>query len=188
MSVCPSVRLCVCPSQSGSSERTCHLYKLAAQRAIRYELKSDRRAFFKTQHVSSHLPPPLLLLAINPNFAADVSSHTHLQMHLALQAVMALHRFSQLDPTREGALAGVDIDRYLRTMLCDKVSGLSWSDTQGWFTNPWSGRMTRLSSEKDLYACLVIFNYEITDRGAPLDFGGLFSNDRGMKSQARCEG
>ena len=40
------------------------------------------------------------------------------------KAVMVLHRFHQLDPRREGPLAGVDIDRNFRTMLCDKVWNL----------------------------------------------------------------
>ena len=38
------------------------------------------------------------------------------------KAVMALHHFHRLDPRRDGALAGVDLDRHFRTMLCDKVT------------------------------------------------------------------
>jgi hypothetical protein len=37
------------------------------------------------------------------------------------KAVMALHRFEQLDPMHEGPLSGADIDAHLRRMLCDKV-------------------------------------------------------------------
>lgn len=37
------------------------------------------------------------------------------------KAVMALHWFHTLDPTREGPLLGLDIDRHFRTMLCDRV-------------------------------------------------------------------
>jgi hypothetical protein len=37
---------------------------------------------------------------------------------------MALHRFHQLDPRHEGPLAGLEIDKHLRTSLCDKVAGL----------------------------------------------------------------
>ena len=33
---------------------------------------------------------------------------------------MVLHKFSQLDPRREGPLLGFDLDRHLRTALCDK--------------------------------------------------------------------
>ncbi len=37
------------------------------------------------------------------------------------KAVMALHRFEQLDPRHDGPLSGADIDGHLRRMLCDKV-------------------------------------------------------------------
>ena len=37
------------------------------------------------------------------------------------KAVMALHRFQQLDPHHEGPLAGADLDKYYRQALCDKV-------------------------------------------------------------------
>ena len=37
------------------------------------------------------------------------------------KAIMALHRFMQLDPNREGPLANMDFDKQLRTALCDKV-------------------------------------------------------------------
>lgn len=36
------------------------------------------------------------------------------------KAVMALHRFQQLDPKHEGPMHGVDLDRHFRQMLCDK--------------------------------------------------------------------
>jgi hypothetical protein len=43
------------------------------------------------------------------------------------KAVMALHRFEQLDPMHEGPLSGADIDAHLRRMLCDKVGApCSW--------------------------------------------------------------
>ncbi len=35
---------------------------------------------------------------------------------------MALDRYLQLDPERDGPLAGVDLDRHLRQALCDKAS------------------------------------------------------------------
>jgi hypothetical protein len=44
------------------------------------------------------------------------------------KAVMALHRFHQLDPRHDGPLAGLDIDKHLRTSLCDKVAG--WLEGQ----------------------------------------------------------
>ena len=37
------------------------------------------------------------------------------------KAVMALHRFEQLDPLHEGPLSAAEIDVHLRRMLCDKV-------------------------------------------------------------------
>lgn len=37
------------------------------------------------------------------------------------KAVMALHRFCQLDPNKDGPLSGVDLDRQFRQALCDKV-------------------------------------------------------------------
>ncbi len=42
---------------------------------------------------------------------------------------VCVYRFYQLDPRREGPLAGLEIDKHLRTMLCDKVrlTGLSLS-------------------------------------------------------------
>ncbi|KAK9849777.1 hypothetical protein WJX84_007045, partial [Apatococcus fuscideae] len=36
------------------------------------------------------------------------------------KAVMALHRFQQLDPDHEGPLSGMDFDRHFRQALCDK--------------------------------------------------------------------
>ena len=38
------------------------------------------------------------------------------------KAVMALHRFQQLDPDHEGPLSGMDFDRHFRQALCDKVT------------------------------------------------------------------
>ena len=37
------------------------------------------------------------------------------------KAVLALHRFQQLDPDREGALAGSELDKHFRQALCDKA-------------------------------------------------------------------
>ena len=37
------------------------------------------------------------------------------------KAIMALQRFQQLDPTHEGHLAGVELDKFYRQALCDKV-------------------------------------------------------------------
>ena len=37
------------------------------------------------------------------------------------KAIMALHRFQQLDPGHEGQLSGADLDRFYRQALCDKV-------------------------------------------------------------------
>jgi len=37
------------------------------------------------------------------------------------KAIMALHRFEQLDPQHEGPLAGAELEVHFRRMLCDKV-------------------------------------------------------------------
>ena len=47
---------------------------------------------------------------------------THNKELVRKKAVMALHRYVQLDPERDGPLAGVDLDRHLRQALCDKAS------------------------------------------------------------------
>lgn len=47
---------------------------------------------------------------------------THSKELVRKKAVMALHRYLQLDPERDGPLAGVDLDRHLRQALCDKAS------------------------------------------------------------------
>ncbi len=47
---------------------------------------------------------------------------THPKELVRKKAVMALDRYLQLDPERDGPLAGVDLDRHLRQALCDKAS------------------------------------------------------------------
>ena len=47
---------------------------------------------------------------------------THPKELVRKKAVMALDRYLQLDPDRDGPLAGVDLDRHLRQALCDKAS------------------------------------------------------------------
>jgi hypothetical protein len=37
------------------------------------------------------------------------------------KAIMALHRFEQLDPEHDGPLAGAELEVHFRRMLCDKV-------------------------------------------------------------------
>ncbi|MEW5297695.1 MAG: hypothetical protein WDW36_000882 [Sanguina aurantia] len=82
------------------------------------DLKSDNYLVVCTALVvTTKLIGPDLINAVYPMV---VERLRHPKEHVRKKAVMALHRFSQLDPSREGALAGVDIDRYLRTMLCDK--------------------------------------------------------------------
>lgn len=46
---------------------------------------------------------------------------SHDQPMVRKKAVMALHRFEQLDPHHEGPLDGADLDSHFRRMLCDKV-------------------------------------------------------------------
>ena len=60
---------------------------------------------------------------INAVYPVVVERLRHPKDAVRKKAVMALHWFHSLDPTREGALMGVDVDRHFRTMLCDKVSG-----------------------------------------------------------------
>ena len=50
---------------------------------------------------------------------------THPKELVRKKAVMALHRYLQLDPERDGPLAGIDLDRHLRQALCDKASRAS---------------------------------------------------------------
>ncbi|KAL3152008.1 hypothetical protein ABBQ32_001127 [Trebouxia sp. C0010 RCD-2024] len=45
---------------------------------------------------------------------------THPKELVRKKAVMALHRYLQLDPERDGPLSGVELDRHLRQALCDK--------------------------------------------------------------------
>ena len=45
----------------------------------------------------------------------------HPQPAVRKKAVMALHRFEQLDPTHDGPLSGAELDTHFRRMLCDKV-------------------------------------------------------------------
>jgi len=47
---------------------------------------------------------------------------THPKELVRKKAVMALDRYLQLDPERDGPLAGLDLDRHLRQALCDKAS------------------------------------------------------------------
>ena len=58
---------------------------------------------------------------INAVYPVVVDRLRHPKEHVRKKAVMALQRFHQLDPTRTGALVGVDVDKHFRTMLCDKV-------------------------------------------------------------------
>lgn len=60
---------------------------------------------------------------INAVYPVVVERLRHPKEHVRKKAVMALHRFHQLDPKHEGPLAGIDLDKHFRTMLCDKVGG-----------------------------------------------------------------
>ena len=59
-----------------------------------------------------------LINAVLPGVTALLS---HPKELVRKKAVMALHRFQQLDPDHEGALSGMDFDRHFRQALCDKV-------------------------------------------------------------------
>lgn len=58
---------------------------------------------------------------INAVLPAVTSLASHPKDLVRKKAVMALHRFQQLDPKHEGQLAGADLDSYYRQALCDKV-------------------------------------------------------------------
>lgn len=60
---------------------------------------------------------------INALYPVVVERLRHPKEAVRKKAVMALHWFQSLDPSREGPLLGVDVDRHFRTMLCDKVGG-----------------------------------------------------------------
>ncbi len=62
---------------------------------------------------------PDLINAVLPGVNALLS---HPKEIVRKKAVMALHRFQQLDPDHDGALSGIDFDRHFRQALCDKVS------------------------------------------------------------------
>ncbi|GFH14152.1 adaptin_N domain-containing protein, partial [Haematococcus lacustris] len=61
---------------------------------------------------------------INAVFPMVVERLKHPKETVRKKAIMALHRFQQLDPRHEGALAGLDTDKHLRTCLCDKDPGV----------------------------------------------------------------
>ena len=65
---------------------------------------------------------------INAVLPAVTGLTSHPKELVRKKAVMALHRFQQLDPKHEGQLSGADLDSYYRQALCDKVGGLcsSW--------------------------------------------------------------
>ncbi|PNW83178.1 hypothetical protein CHLRE_06g310000v5 [Chlamydomonas reinhardtii] len=57
---------------------------------------------------------------VNAVYPVVVERLRHPKEHVRKKAVMALHWFGGLDPRREGPLAGVELDKHFRTMLCDK--------------------------------------------------------------------
>lgn len=68
-----------------------------------------------------------LINAVLPGVTALLS---HPKELVRKKAVMALHRFQQLDPDHEGALSGMDFDRHFRQALCDKASPLQVSSSR----------------------------------------------------------
>lgn len=74
--------------------------------------------------LSRSMPDACSMLDIGfHELAPDASKYWRVAATLQVRkkAVMALHRFEQLDPAHEGPLSGADIDAHLRRMLCDKV-------------------------------------------------------------------
>lgn len=59
--------------------------------------------------------------AIGALVSQVVTLTSHSKETVRKKAVMALHRFSQIDPRTEGGLAGIDLIAIYRKTLCDKV-------------------------------------------------------------------
>lgn len=64
---------------------------------------------------------------INAVFPTIVELLEHPSEMVRKKAVMALHRFVQLDPTKEGPLSDIQVDRHFRQALCDKVATSVWN-------------------------------------------------------------
>jgi AP-4 complex subunit epsilon-1 len=62
---------------------------------------------------------------INAVLPSVISLTSHNKDIVRKKAVMAMHRFQQLDPLHEGQMAGVDLDKYYRQALCDKAGSVS---------------------------------------------------------------
>ena len=58
---------------------------------------------------------------INAVLPAVVGLVSHPKELVRKKAVLALHRFQQLDPDRDGALSGSELDKHFRQALCDKA-------------------------------------------------------------------
>ena len=63
---------------------------------------------------------------INAVLPAVTGLASHPKDLVRKKAVMALHRFQQLDPKHEGQLSGADLDSFYRQALCDKVQIPLW--------------------------------------------------------------
>lgn len=61
---------------------------------------------------------PDLINAVLPGVVALL---THGKELVRKKAILALHRFYQLDPGGEGPLQGVELHKHFRQALCDKV-------------------------------------------------------------------
>lgn len=59
--------------------------------------------------------------AIGALVSQVVTLTSHEKESVRKKAIMALHKFSQIDPQQEAGLAGIDIDAIFRRTLCDKV-------------------------------------------------------------------
>ncbi|KAK9907437.1 hypothetical protein WJX75_003646 [Coccomyxa subellipsoidea] len=82
------------------------------------DLKSDNYLIVCTAlSAATKLIGPDLINAVLP---AVTGLTSHPKELVRKKAVMALHRFQQLDPHHEGPLAGADLDKYYRQALCDK--------------------------------------------------------------------
>ena len=86
-------------------------------RAASYDAVLDAAVCTALAAVCKLIGPDL----INAVLPAVTGLASHPKDLVRKKAVMALHRFQQLDPKHEGQLAGADLDSHYRQALCDKV-------------------------------------------------------------------
>ncbi len=117
----------------------------------------------------SKLIGPDLVNAVLPAVVGLVS---HPKELVRKKAVLALHRFQQLDPDRDGALAGSDLDKHFRQALCDKARARVGAPSSGLASAAYVGGLllhsdaaylvSSLSAGVELIFCLEHLLYDST--------------------------